>query len=108
MRVHHPRDHEEARAVDPFGTLGRTADDASVGDGKVGAAELARADVDETVFEQEAQIPAAGEGAGVAGIAPASASLAMSTIAPSGTFVSSAGLLKASARLSRKTATSAT
>ena len=45
VRVDHPRDDEEARAVDLLG-VGRALDDPPVGDGDVGATELSRADVD--------------------------------------------------------------
>jgi hypothetical protein len=53
VRVDHPRDDEEARAVDALGVAGGALDDPSAGDGDIGAAELAGADVNETVREDE-------------------------------------------------------
>jgi hypothetical protein len=53
VRVDHPGDDGEARAVDALGAVGRGLDDPAAGDGDVGAAEVARADVDETVCEYE-------------------------------------------------------
>ena len=80
MRVHHSGDDEEARAVDPLGALGRTRDDAALGDGDVGAAEFARADVYQPVSQDEL------------GYRPLT--VATSAIAPSGTGSASAWRLK--------------
>jgi hypothetical protein len=52
VRVDHPRHDEEPGAVDDLGALGRFGDDPAAGDGDIGASELTRADVDETVAEQ--------------------------------------------------------
>ena len=53
MGIDHPRHDEEPGAVDDLGTLSRVGDDPPTGDGDVDASELTRADVDETVAENE-------------------------------------------------------
>jgi hypothetical protein len=53
VRVDHPGHDREAGAVDALGGVGSGRDDPPVGDGDVGAAEVACADVDETVFEDD-------------------------------------------------------
>jgi hypothetical protein len=53
VRVDQPRHYEEARAVDLLRAFGDVGDEAAAGDGDVGASELTRADVDETVAENE-------------------------------------------------------
>ncbi len=59
MGVDHPRDDEEAGAVDDLGALGRVGDDPAARDGDVGASEVTRADIDETVLKQQlCQTPA--------------------------------------------------
>ena len=61
-----------------LGAVGRLRDEAPVRDGDVGAAELPRADVDEAVLEEEAQLPAGAAAGGGTGARPSSASLTMS------------------------------
>ena len=82
MRVHHPRHDREARAVDALSSGRRLPDreDPAALHDDVGAGELPRADIDETVLEDECQLPAAGIADGI-GAAPASAPEAMSITA---------------------------
>jgi hypothetical protein len=55
VRVHHSRHDREPRAVDDVVAVDAILDcrDAPAGDADVGAAEIARADVDETASEDE-------------------------------------------------------
>jgi hypothetical protein len=53
MGVDHPRDDEEARAVDALGVRGRLGDDATACEREIAAPELALADVDEAALEQQ-------------------------------------------------------
>ena len=93
VRVHQPGHDREPGAVDPLGAGGSVAGDAPVEHDDVGAVELPRADVDESVLED--YLP----GAGIAAEIPAepSASLATSTTASPGAFAASAWRENASA-----------
>ena len=97
MGVDRARDDGEPLAVEDLLALEAVADcgDPPAGHSDVGAAELTRTDVDQTVAEDELRRHYALAGAGIAP-GPPSASLAMSTTASPGTFAARAGLLNPS------------
>ena len=73
VRVDHPGHDEEARAVDDLRIRGRLGDDPAAGNGDVGADELTRTDVGETVSKDEVrQAPASVATSAIASVGMAS------------------------------------
>jgi hypothetical protein len=86
VRVDHSRDDEEPGAVDDLGALGRVHDDPAAGNRDVGASELTRADVDETVAEQQLrQAPASVATSATASVGMASSGTVLAKPSPSRT-----------------------